>query len=86
MLVAGMESGASESLGNRFLKAIGNTQTLQALGYMRRYYDSDKYADVAAECIKDIVASHDDLNGGRHDKDEPQGLLEDEREVRELQP
>ncbi len=69
MLVAGMESGASESLGNRFLKAIGNTQTLQALGYMRRYYDSDEYADVAAECIKDIVASHDDLNGGRHVKE-----------------
>lgn len=69
MLVAGMESGASESLGNRFLKAIGQTQTLQALGYMRKYYDTSEYADVAAECIKDIVAAHDDFNGGRHVKE-----------------
>lgn len=69
MLVAGMESGPSVSLGNRFLKAIGQTQTLQALGYMRKYYDTNEYADVSAECIKDIVAAHDDFNGGRHVKE-----------------
>lgn len=67
MLCAGNETGpADKQLSVDYVRAIGRTATLQALGYMRNYYDMRPYMDAVAESVKEIVAQDGRYNCGRN--------------------
>lgn len=56
----------SDDVRCALIRAIGRTHTLQALGYMRRYYDVTEYAEAAAEAVWEVLTARPTLNGGRH--------------------
>lgn len=60
----GMEPGAETR--NGLIAAIGKTRTVQALSFMRKYYAEKDYRDTVAVCVKDIVGSVPDFNGGKN--------------------
>lgn len=67
LLCEGMETRPSDKrLANEYIRAIGRTATVQALGYMRKYYDNPAFLDAVAEGVKNIVAQNSIYNGGRN--------------------
>lgn len=56
----------SDSVRNALILAIGRTHTLQALGYMRRYYDVTEYAEAVAQSVWEVLTAKPALNAGRH--------------------
>lgn len=53
-------------LRNKIITALGGTHTVQALAYIRQYYDKAPTADAVAAATHDIIAAAPQLNGGRH--------------------
>ena len=45
---------------------LGATHTVQALAYIRQYYDRKELADAVAVATRDIIAHLPQANGGRH--------------------
>lgn len=65
LLRSGNELEPSTPLRNKYITALGRTHTLQALAYMRKFYDEPDNADATAEAVKEIVGHNEDLNGGK---------------------
>jgi len=51
---------------NRIITAMGQTRTLQALSFIRKYYDAAAHNYASAEGVKEIIGHVDDLNGGKN--------------------
>jgi len=68
MLAEADAMGPSEMLRDRLITSMGHTHTIQALAYMRRYYDNPKHIDAVAGCVKDILTASPGLNGGKNVK------------------
>lgn len=51
---------------NAMFAAMGQKPTVQALSYMRGYYDADGFYETIAQSVKNILRSDADLNGGKN--------------------
>lgn len=65
-LRAADELNPSDDLRRKIIVALGTTRTVQALAYIRQYYDSRTMADAAGVAVWDIVCHNPDANGGRY--------------------
>ena len=53
-------------LRRKIIVMMGGTHTLQALAYIRQYYDRADMADASAVATRDIIRHAPQLNGGRY--------------------
>lgn len=65
-LRAANELEPSADLRRQLIVLMGQTHTLQALAYIRQYYDKQPWADASAVATHDIIAHAPQLNGGRY--------------------
>lgn len=59
------ELTADNNLRRRIIISLGETGTIQALSYLRKYYGNATLADALAVAATDIIAIHPEANGGR---------------------
>lgn len=55
-----------DDLRRRIIVDLGATHTVQAMAYIRQYYDSPAMADATAVATHDIIANNMGVNGGKH--------------------
>lgn len=55
-----------DDLRRKIIVDLGTTHLVQALAYIRRYYDSRTMGDAAAVAVADIVGNNPRVNGGKH--------------------
>ncbi len=60
------EASPGDDMRRKIIVELGATHTVQALAYIRRYYDITRYADAVAVAVADIVANNPRVNGGKH--------------------
>lgn len=60
------EASPGDDMRRKIIIELGATHTVQALAYIRRYYDIPRYADAVAVAVADIVANNPLVNGGKH--------------------
>lgn len=53
-------------LRKKIIVDLGSTHTIQALAYIRQYYDKKDFADATGAATRDIIAHAPQVNGGRH--------------------
>lgn len=66
LLRAADELEPSDLLRQKIIVALGATHTVQALAYIRQYYDKKSLYDAVGAATHDIVANAPQVNGGRH--------------------
>ena len=66
LLRAADELEPSDLLRQKIIVALGATHTVQALAYIRHYYDKKSLYDAVGAATHDIVANAPQVNGGRH--------------------
>lgn len=66
LLRAADELEPSDLLRQKIIVALGATHTVQALAYIRQYYDKKSLYDAVGAATHDIVANVPQVNGGRH--------------------
>ena len=66
LLRAADELEPSDLLRQKIIVALGATHTVQALAYIRQYYDKKSLYDAVGAATHDIVANVPHVNGGRH--------------------
>lgn len=66
LLRAADELEPSDLLRQKIIVALGATHTVQALAYIRHYYDKKSLYDAVGAATHDIVANVPQVNGGRH--------------------
>ena len=59
------ELTTDDNLRQSIIISLGETGTIQALAYLRKYYSNATLADALAVAATDIIALHPDANGGR---------------------
>ena len=64
MLRAADGMTSDTSLKQRIIVALGDTHTIQALAYLRKYYGKAEYADALAIAAAGIISCHPEANGG----------------------
>lgn len=52
------------NLRNKIIVALGETHTIQALAYLRKYYGKPEHADAMAVAAANIISMHPEANGG----------------------
>lgn len=56
---------ADNTLHQRTIVSLGETETVQALAYLRQYMSKPDMADALAVATTDIIGAHPEANGGR---------------------
>ena len=60
------ELNPCQALRQKIVVDLGNTHTIQALAYIRQYYDKRDLADAVAVSTRNIIAQAPQANGGRY--------------------
>lgn len=66
LLRAANELVSSDDLRRKLIIECGQSQTVQALAFVRPYYDTQLFADAVALATVSIVKGNPEINGGRH--------------------
>lgn len=60
------ELNPSADVRRKIIVGMGTTHCVQALAYIRQYFELPDYADAVAVAVRDIVAAAPNINGGRY--------------------